>query len=164
MPCDPSREAPLDRLASLLRGRVCVVGIGNPLKGDDGAGPEVIRRLRGRTRAACIDAGVAPENHLERVVRMDPEVVLLVDILDFGEAPGRMCLAEGSRAEGGGLSSHALPLHVISDYFQSRIGLEPLLLGIQPASVALGHPLSEPVAAAVRRIADGIAHALPPVV
>ncbi len=139
-----------------------MVGIGNPLKGDDGAGPEVIRQLRGRTRAACIDAGVAPENHVERISRMAPEVILLIDLLDFGEAPGRMCLAEGSRAGGGGLSSHALSLHVLADYFKSRIGLEPLLLGIQPASVALEHPLSEPVAAAVRRIADCIAATLPP--
>jgi len=32
-----------------LKGRVCVIGIGNRLKGDDAAGPELIDRLTGRS-------------------------------------------------------------------------------------------------------------------
>ena len=31
-----------------MTGRVVVIGVGNPLRGDDGAGPAVIEALRGR--------------------------------------------------------------------------------------------------------------------
>ena len=55
------------------------MGIGNRLAGDDGAGSAVAEALRGRTAACVIDAGIAPENHLEPIVRGEPDTILLVD-------------------------------------------------------------------------------------
>ena len=66
-------------LKSLLSNasKLCIVGIGNRMKGDDAAGPMLIDLLDGRTKATCIDAGVAPENYLEKIVAAKPDVVLL---------------------------------------------------------------------------------------
>lgn len=130
------------------------------MKGDDGAGPELVRLLDGRTGAACIDAGVAPENHLERIVALRPDVVLLVDVMDFGARPGSTILVAGSEGGGGGLSSHAVPLSTLSEYIEARLGRPPLILGIQPASFAQGASLSATVSRTVRRLAEMLAETL----
>ena len=71
-----------------LRGKTVIVGIGNSLRGDDGFGPALVQRLQGRVRPVCIDAGVAPENYLGRIVKEQPDTVLLVDAAHLGLEPG----------------------------------------------------------------------------
>ncbi len=140
-----------------LRGRLCVVGIGNRLKGDDGAGPELIDRLGGQGRLHCLDAGVAVENYLEKIVRIKPDTVLLVDAMDFGGVAGDLRVLPAEQVAGGGLSSHALSLQMACDYLRQRVSARVFLLGIQPAQLKLNSPLSAPVSAAVAKLAVALA-------
>jgi hydrogenase 3 maturation protease len=141
-------------LTDELKGKVCVVGIGNRLKGDDAAGPELIDRIAGHSRFYCIDAGVAPENYLEKIVGIKPDTILLVDAMDFGGSAGSIKLFSADQVTGGGLSSHALSLRMTCDYLQQRISARIFVLGIQPAQVKMNEPLSEAVRVAVEKLAD----------
>ena len=143
-----------DDLKQNLNGKVCVIGIGNRLKGDDAAGPELIDRITGRSRFHCLDTGVAPENYLEKIVRIKPDTILLVDAMDFGGESGACRLFSADQITGGGLSSHALSLRMTCDYLQQRISARVFVLGIQPARVNMNGPLSAAVGAAVEKLAD----------
>ena len=136
-----------------LKGKVCVVGIGNRLKGDDAAGPELMDRLTDHGRFHCIDTGVAPENYLEKIVKIAPDTIVLVDAMDFGGAEGACRLFSSDQITGGGLSSHALSLQMTCDYLHQRVSAHIFVLGIQPAQVNMNEPLSAAVRAAVDKLA-----------
>ncbi len=152
----PERE--LERLEELVFGRVCVVGIGNRLAHDDGAGCAVAERLAGRVAGRVIDAGVAPENHLEPIVRAEPDTILLVDAVDFGGEPGGVRVLDPKETAAGGLSTHATSLGMVREYLSARSEARVLLVGIQPGRLGLGGGLSPEVArsveAVVRRVVD----------
>ena len=85
-----------DRLAPELTGRVCVLGIGNRLRRDDGAGSLLAAALAEQEGAAVLDAGTVPENYLEKVAGSNPDTVVIVDAIDFDGAPGEIRLLEPS--------------------------------------------------------------------
>ncbi len=146
----------------LLRGRVVLAGIGNPLRGDDAAGPRLIERLQGRVRAACVDAGPAPENYAGRITREDPDTIVLVDAVHLNQAPGAYALLEPLDILKGGLSTHDLSPRLLIDYLRRHSRARIYLLGIQPQNLSLGADLSEPVQRAVDELATCLGAALCP--
>lgn len=150
-----------EQLPAILHGRVCIVGVGSDLRGDDGAGPELIRLIGGRVSAECFDVGVAPENYLEKIVSVAPDTVLIVDAADFDGAPGEAMIFSAEDAKSGGLSTHALSLDMVCTYLSVRRPMTVWVLGIQPAAVGLCAGLSAEVAATVGEIADCLAAMLP---
>lgn len=152
----------LARLAEHVVGRVCVVGIGNLLAGDDGAGSAVAQQLAGRAAGRIIDAGIAPENHLEPIVRDGPDTILLIDAVDFGGAPGSVRLLDPGALAAGGLSTHATSLGMVHDYLRARSPARAVLLGIQPGQLRLGAGLSAAVARSVQAVASRLAELMGP--
>jgi hydrogenase 3 maturation protease len=142
-----------DDLKQNLKGKVCVIGIGNRLKGDDAAGPELIDRIAGRSHFQCLDVGVAPENYLEKIVQIKPDTILLVDAMDFGGEEGSCRLFPADQITGGGLSSHALSLRMACNYLQQRISARIFILGIQPVQINMHGSLSAAVRTAVEKLA-----------
>jgi len=130
------------------------------LRGDDGAGPALIREVAGRVAAECVDAGEAPENHLEPIARRRPEIVLIVDAVNFGGAPGEFRLFDDFDTAGG-LSSHAPSLGLLAEYLRARTSARLVLLGIQPASVAFRRPLSDSLARSVSALGRRLIKWLP---
>ena len=146
---------------TLVRGRrTAIVGVGSRLRGDDGAGPAVVERLAG-SRACVIDAGTVPENYLGVLAQAAPEVVLFVDSLDHGAAPGACGVAPPAALGSRGADTHAPSLRLLTGLLESA-GSECWLLGIQPARCDLGEGLSPEVAAAVDALAGALAAALSP--
>ena len=135
----------------------CLVGIGNRLRGDDGAGPALCDRLVGRFGGEAIDAGVAPENHLERVATSPAELVLVVDAADFGGAPGEVRILSPDEMVSGGVSTHACSPGLLVDYLCARRD-EPLtvvFVAVQPLD-ATGASLSPSVARGLDRLAESL--------
>ena len=73
------------QLAEALHGRVAVLCVGNSLRGDDGAGPALARRLHVGDPWRVFDAGVAPENWIGPICKFRPDVVMVIDAIDFGQ-------------------------------------------------------------------------------
>lgn len=140
-------------LASLLAGRVCIVGVGNRWRGDDGAGPRVIDARRRGTRGVWIDAGVVPENFLEPIARTGPDRVLIVDAVAFGGVLGQWRLMDVTDTDAIVLSTHAGSLAMLSEYLSVRTSASVHLLGIQPESIDARVGLSQSVEKSVRELA-----------
>ncbi len=139
---------------------LAIVGVGNELNGDDAAGVEAARMLlpllSGREDVLVIDGGPAPENITGALRRFAPEAVLLIDAADLGEPPGTTHWIDFAAITGLSASTHTLPLSVLARYLVAELGCQVALLGIQPADLSLGAPLSIPVRAAVEAIVKTI--------
>jgi hydrogenase 3 maturation protease len=136
--------------------RGVVIGIGNELRGDDGAGLLAARELADRTGCPLILAGEVPENYLDVVRKHAPDWVLLVDAADFGAEPGETVILrfDGGRAparDGVSASTHRPSLALLRRYIAEEIGADVWLLGIQPKRVDLGGPISEEAREAIPR-------------
>ena len=139
-----------------------IVGIGNTQSGDDGVGPEVIRLLRGRTRALLFDCQTAPENFIGPIAQAKPACIILVDAVPVGAPTGTVqifaleCMHETT------FHTHASTPALFLDMVVERTGAECFMLGVEPRSIGFGEAMTPEVTAAARDIADCIAQCLPP--
>ena len=143
------------------RPRLAVVGVGQTLRGDDAAGPLVIHRLRdlldADERLCLVDAGHAPENCLGPIVRFQPDYILFVDAIAAEYLPGNILWLAGEATEETGGGTHTLSLSTLAEYLTAATGATVGIVGIQPAGLALGDPLSPAVAAAIEQVASALA-------
>ena len=136
----------LEQLRARLGDNVVVVGIGNPLRGDDAAGSCVARRLAlASARASIIDAQEVPESYVGRIVAARPDTVVLVDAVDIGGRPGDAAIIESDQIERYDPTTHRVPLGLVMQYLRRETGADTFLLGIQPSQVAFGAPMSREV-------------------
>ncbi len=132
--------------------RRAILGIGNPLRRDDGVGLWVAEKMRG-TGWKVIAAGQSVENALGTVRRLAPDLLVVVDAAEMSLPPGSVrCLSldQSERMLG---STHALPLPFLLATVRDRVG-EIVLVGIQPADRSLGEGLAPPVEAGARDLLD----------
>jgi hydrogenase 3 maturation protease len=141
-------------LQALLHARVCLFGVGNRARGDDGAGSVLAERLRDTPGLCAIDAGTTPENFLEPAVRTRPGVIVIADAADLGGEPGDWRILDPVQLSTAGLSTHALSLNMAAEYFALRTPARVVVLGIQPATIAAVTGLSDPVSRTVQRMCD----------
>lgn len=160
----------LDSLVSLFsqprlpEDRTVVLGMGDRMKGDDGAGCEVSERLGreiNRNNVKIINAENAVENYLGPVAKFKPGRVVLVDAVDFGGQAGEVKILEPRQVREATSSTHTFSLPVILEHIKNETGAQCLIVGIQPAIVAFTEGLSsqaeEGVGRAVRLIKELLA-------
>lgn len=146
-------DASKELISRLSRARFGVVGVGNALKGDDGAGPALIALLAGRARFPLVDASEVPENYGGWVAKQGLDVAVFVDAVDFGGAPGEWRLIGIEELMHSASSTHRLSLHFLIRYLKEEWKGEALLVGIQPKSMKLGEALSPEVEVGVSDVA-----------
>ena len=156
----------LNRLESTDTSRVAVLGIGNELSGDDGAGVKITEGLKSyqkdpATRESTatrliISAGLAPENFTGQLRRFRPDMVILIDAADLGSAPGKVVWLSWKDTVGMSWSTHSLPLSILAQYLVAEIGCGVYLLGIQVSSNGFGEALTLPVVEAVDDVVQGL--------
>jgi hydrogenase 3 maturation protease len=140
--------------------RVAILGVGNELNGDDGAGVRVVKELSARLPATpgvlLINGGTAPENYTGPLRRFRPDLVLEVDAAALGEVPGTARWVDWQEADGLSASTHTLPPSVLAKYLIAELGCQVALIGIQPSSLEMGQPLSPGVERATTELADAL--------
>jgi len=137
---------PSSKFLELLKSGTLIVGVGNPLRGDDGAGIVLMQRLKGIVTAEFLDCGVAPENYLEKIAGIAPRTVVILDAVDLKQPPGTIRLINAEAIARGGISTHSISLRMFTDYLNQRLEeVAIFVLGIQPLSVTLGEGLSDEV-------------------
>ena len=138
--------------------RVAVVGVGNEMNGDDGAGVRVVRALAQRLRATpgvlLIDGGVAPENYTGTLRRFRPDLVVEIDAAELGAAPGTAAWLDWREADGLSASTHTLPPSVLAEFLVNDLNCTVGIVGIQPAGLDLGTPVSAAVERAIRDVTE----------
>ena len=161
LPSEEERLSPEAARSAARRGypqRVALLGIGQQLRGDDGAGVAVARRLLplAHSRFLVIEGGHAPENQTGPLRRFRPELVLLVDAAEMETPPGTVRWLDWEQTSGLSASTHTLPPYMLARYLVQAIGCEVVLVGIQPAHKNLDRPLSPGVEAAVAALAGAL--------
>lgn len=146
-------------LGEILKGKVVIVGIGNIMKGDDGFGPALIKRLDGKIKAVCIDAGSAPENYTGAIAKHNPDTILLVDATHLELAPGRYEILTPEDILKSGFTTHDISPGMFIEYLESRTGARIFLLGVQPQNISLGKEMSDSVKTALDEITELIKNA-----
>ncbi|MBP7217062.1 MAG: hydrogenase 3 maturation endopeptidase HyCI [Candidatus Omnitrophica bacterium] len=148
----------MDALAHVrlhLKDKVVIVGIGNTLRCDDGIGPRLAQGIMGKVPFMVWDAGVSPENYLGRVIKENPDTILLVDAIDFGGQPGEVRVVEADELTASNLfSTHNVSLELAVRFLQEGCRADILMLMIQPASLAFGEKLTPAVESALKQLGD----------
>jgi len=125
---------------------VVVLGVGSDLRGDDGAGPLLVQKLRRKRRlgriVAVLDGATAPENLFGEVRRLRPSHVIMVDVARFGGETGEIRLLTAEEAGGITFCTHALPVGLLAQYLERETGADVLILGIQPQDASFGAQMS----------------------
>lgn len=138
-----------------------VLGVGNTLKGDDAVGPQVCTRLAGKVSATVIDAGTVPENYIRPTVRAGANVLLIVDAVDSGAAPGSLRVFDPEEIEAFVLSTHALSLHLFIDLIRMEKEMTVLTVGVQPGHTKVGEPVSASVEESIDVLVGLLVQAFP---
>ena len=120
-----------------------LLGIGNPLRGDDGAGNYVADRFRA-PGWITLDCGTIPENFTGVVRRERPDLLVLVDAADMGIAPGEFRIVQPDDIGAVTFGTHALPLNILIE-FLSHDAERTLFIGIQPGMTGMNQALSDAV-------------------
>jgi len=150
----------LEELIRKLRGkRFGVVGIGNVIRGDDGAGCRVAELLQDRIKLPVVDAAEVPENYGGWVTRRGLEAVVYVDAVAFGGKPGEARIIPLENLMMSCSSTHSLSLHYMIKFLEDEWKGDPILVGIQPVCTDLNEPLSPEVEAGARKVAETIIEA-----
>lgn len=154
--------------------RLILVGIGNEMRRDDGAGIAVLRQIESviagevpeggiRKRAEddilFVYGGEAPEDRVDELISAGPTHVLFFDAADLGLEPGDAAFLpreELERLSTASVSTHKLPLMLTVVLIERDTGARCALVGIQPGDVGFGEGLSAPVATAVERVAQSV--------
>jgi len=141
-----------------------VLGVGNELLGDDGAGILVARGLSQifawSPEVLILEAGLAPENCTGQVRRFRPDWILLVDAANWGGKAGEILWADGQDPTGWSGSTHTLPLSMVAAFLSAELGCMVKIAGIQPACLDFGAPVSKEVEHAVEVLVEALAKEL----
>jgi len=136
----------------ILKGKTVIVGIGNPLRGDDGLGPALIERLtqplrakaglKGKVKTVCIDAGNSPESYTGKIVKENPDTVLLVDAVHLNLPPGQYRILLPEEILKSGFTTHDISPRMFIEYLKTQTRANIYMLGVQPENVSLGEKMS----------------------
>ena len=133
------------RLKELCSRNILIIGIGNTLKGDDGAGSVICQQLKETFPDRIIDAGTVPENYIQPIIDRSPEILLIIDAVDFGASGGDVKVFSPDEISSVTFSTHSVSPRLFLDVICQSISPETYFLGIQPVQTGLNEPFSPEV-------------------
>ena len=111
---------------------------------DDGVGPYIASLLKQKNPPfKIIDAQDKPENIIEDVIALDPDIILIIDAADFKGTSGEIRLIDAQDIDQSVLSTHMIPLSLMYHLFKEDTDAEVYFIGIQVKDVSLGEGVSE---------------------
>lgn len=136
-------------------GDLVLIGVGNPLRGDDGVGVEIAKILKQSLRNERVKV-VIVEDRVDLIPRMlrgaNPRAVLIFDAADFGGRPGDVRIMSSDEASGKAISTHEMPLDLMLRLAEK--GAPAYVLGIQVETLEFGTGISPAVKVAVDEVAS----------
>jgi hydrogenase 3 maturation protease len=153
-----------------------IITVGNCFRADDGVGPYIASGLKQNDKLSVIDAGYTPENIIDQVVRLfaqhstlsdrsvrapaqhpalfdrpvraSAQRIIFIDAADFGGSPGELRLIDAEHIPESSLSTHSMPLSVVSRILYEDTKAKIYFIGVQPKSVEYKEGLSKKVKSA----------------
>ena len=147
--------------------QLLILGVGNPLFGDDGFGPAVAEELERRGRvpsfAAVLDVGTGVREILFDLIlsQTKPEHLVIVDALDCGREPGEIFKVKVDEVPA--IKQHDFSLHLapslnLLQELRDQSGVQITIIAAQPTEIPemVTGGLSEEISASVLETADYI--------
>ena len=136
-----------------------LVGVGNPLRRDDGVGILVARllakELRGNRRDVVVHADPStPERVLSKIP--PDQGIVIFDAVEAGAAPGTVVCAALGDTDYDFFATHNIPLRLLPGV-AGRLD-DVFVIGVSPDSVEFGEGLTEKVAASASALASEVAN------
>ncbi|HML01760.1 MAG TPA: hydrogenase maturation peptidase HycI [Candidatus Bathyarchaeia archaeon] len=142
--------------------KLVIVGIGNPLRGDDALGLHVLKELEGKVppNVKLIEGETTPESFTEEIEQSRPSHVLFVDAAHFRAEPGKAKLFQTHKIGGAAVFTHAIPLSFLAEILQKDTNAKVALLGVQPKAIELSEKLSPELTKATKKIVELLKNAV----
>jgi hydrogenase maturation protease len=132
----------IKNLSSLLQQtdkKKLFVGIGNVLKRDDGIGVFISNKIKESTSIKKLTVEVSIENYIGKINSLNPDVLILIDCVDFSKTAGYCELLPAEKVKDFTFNTHNISLKKISELFKMPV----FILGIQPQNIGFGEEISE---------------------
>jgi len=143
----------LEHLKAHLKGKVIILGMGNTLRRDDGAGSVLAGRIKDKVPFIVWDSGMSPENYLEKIIKEKPDNLVIIDAADFGGSPGEFMVFESEEIKTVNLfSTHNASISLTINYLQNNLKVDIIILTIQPKSISFGDNLSPEVTESLNKL------------
>jgi len=132
------------------------------MRGDDTAGPNTIDILKERSEAGeppigfeleLIDADVMPENYSKPMRESGADLILFVDAVDMGLAPGDIRIVPRELIDATIPCSHNLPMSYIMAYVNEKVERVELL-GVQVKTTGLFEEMTGEVREGCSKLAE----------
>ena len=144
--------------------KIGIIGIGNPLRKDDGVGIILLEKLvenkkRLPKNIEFLDGGTSGMGLLHHLARFD--IVFLIDAVDFNGTPGELKLFKpedvASRKYSLSISTHELDfLKIVELSKELKEAPEIFIFGVQPKDTSFGKDLSDELQQNISSIFDGL--------
>ncbi|MDD5432399.1 MAG: hydrogenase maturation peptidase HycI [Candidatus Omnitrophica bacterium] len=132
--------------------KICVLGIGSELRGDDAGGMLAAEYLKVACRSVktkvplrIVFGSTAPENFTGLIRKFNPTHLVIIDSTDLEKKPGSIAVIDEQEIGGISFSTHRLPLKVLIDYLVKALGCKVIVIGIQPKTLEFGAKPSKEV-------------------
>lgn len=137
-------------------GDIVVIGLGGDGRGDDAAGLEVVRRLRGSVppSVVLVESAADPAQLVEAWT--GARLVIVIDAVSSGAPPGavhRPAGVEGGPSWHGSSHSFGLADAVELGRALGRLPARLVVIGIEGADFTIGAPITPPVLSAIDALA-----------
>lgn len=139
--------------------RIVVIGIGNPLMGDDGFGVEVVEKLKGKV-PNCVELYKCEALSFQVLnIIENSDATIIVDVIKSNGNPGDIYVfdfEEVNRNYNRITSLHDLDIVKIIEVgrFVYNLPKKIVIVGVEPEKVEFGIGLSEPVRKAIPKVVD----------
>ena len=147
-----------DQIVAWLKGceKAAFLGIGNPMRGDDAIGMEVVKLLKGKVprNVKLFECQTVPENFTREIRRFKPTHVLMIDAAQLEAKPGEASLVTPDEILGMALSTHTMPLYILAKVIRKSVNAKVMILGVQPKSVGFGEEITPELQKASKEIVN----------
>jgi hydrogenase 3 maturation protease len=141
-------------------GKIAILGIGNEIKGDDGLGPAIAKKLSklftNNEDITIFDGGTVPENYTGSIRKENPSHIILVDAVEMKEEPGHIRVVQKDEIANYNISTHAMPVSFLIKYMENTIDAEIILIGIQPKQMELDQNISKEIEESIDKVVSAI--------
>jgi len=145
------------------KGRIVIVGMGDRMKGDDGAGSIVAEKLTRtikRKDIRIIDAGNAIENYIGLIEKFHPDTVVVIDAVDFGGSPGEIKTMDPDELQEITTSTHTFSLPLLINHIKITTGARCNLVGIQPKKIDVSENISTEIQKSIKKLIEDLSFEL----
>lgn len=148
----PTYQKLKNDLKKLLQGKIVIIGIGNPLRGDDAAGNELVKRIMNIVGFDCLQCEEVPENFTADIILRNPDTLLIIDAINLKHNAGDVTLLKPEQLRDECFDAHRIPLSVFVKYLKNFVKNDVYILGIQPKNISYTNLLSEEVSESIQML------------